>query len=386
MENWSFCDMKTEPDMCAKIVLLFVIGTRPEAIKLAPIIMEAQKYPERYKVFVCNTGQHTDMLDQTCKSIGLEFGIKLEIEDKSSLSKIASILLDKLHDISAQTTPDWIVTQGDTTSAFIGGLVGFYNKIKVAHIEAGLRSFNNMHPFPEEVHRKLLATFATSHFVPTMVSKFNLLKENINPDTIFVTGNTVIDTIRIISHNMMEYEKILFEKYANFLDRNKKIILITSHRRENHGIGLHNICAAIKKLSESKPDFQFVFPVHHNHNVQSIVRNSLNDLPNVFLLDPLDYTETIALIKNSYLILTDSGGLQEEASAFCVPVLVLRETTERIEGIECGISKIVGTNTENIISSTLEILENNEKYDLMSKQFYPYGDGFAAQKILEKLL
>ncbi|RUQ91061.1 non-hydrolyzing UDP-N-acetylglucosamine 2-epimerase [Legionella septentrionalis] len=368
--------------------LFFIIGTRPEAIKLAPVINLAKK-SKHFSVFVCNTGQHKEMLQQAFDLFDIKSDVDLNVMEKSqgNLAQISAAILSQLDSIISREKPDWILVQGDTLSAFAGGLVGFYNQVKVAHVEAGLRSFDNYHPFPEEVNRKLIATFSQLHFAPTELSKQNLLKENIPAQQIINTGNTVIDAL-LYAKNKIDTDIRISEQISDrlaFLDESKNIILLTAHRRENHQFGLQQICRAVKFLAETRKDIQFIFPVHLNPAVKNAVFGYLGTIKQVVLTEPLDYLSIVYLLNKSKLILTDSGGIQEEASTFSTPVLVMREKTERMEGIHSGFAKLVGTNSEIIIEQVNKLLDCEESYAAMCKASNPYGDGLASKRILQHL-
>jgi UDP-N-acetylglucosamine 2-epimerase (non-hydrolysing) len=367
--------------------LLVVVGTRPEAIKLAPIVRLA-KTKKDIEVLVCNTGQHKEMLEQAFKALDLNSDYDLDVMcENNTLSDVTGKVLKQVDKIIHKTKPDWLIVQGDTATAFAGGLAGFYNHVKVAHVEAGLRSGDNHNPFPEEVNRKLIAAFADVHFAPTQTSRTNLLKENIKDSHIAVVGNTVIDALKLVKQKIDTDKKTLksIKEKLKFLDEDKKLILVTSHRRENHGEGLENICKALKEISEKRKDVQIIFPVHLNPNVKKTVHGILGESKNIVLTEPLNYLSTVYLMDKSYLILTDSGGIQEEASAFSTPVLVLRKTTERMEGIKAGIAKLVGTDKNKIVKETLLLLKNEEEYLKMKRDVSPYGDGLSSQRILDEL-
>lgn len=368
--------------------LLFIIGTRPEAIKLAPVINLARCSKE-YSVIVCNTGQHREMIEQALDIFDIQCDYNLNVMKKSKgvLSKLSAYIMLELNDIIEREKPDWVLVQGDTVSAFAGGLVGFYNNCKVAHIEAGLRSHDNYHPFPEEVNRKLISTFAQLHFAPTAHAKECLMREAISPKKIINSGNTVIDALLITKTEIKGNLKLrnFLKKSLSFLDSSKKIILLTAHRRENHQNGLENICRAVNHIAEMRKDVQIIFPVHLNPKVKQTVSHHLSNGDNIILTDPLDYYSIVYLLERCYLVLTDSGGLQEEASAFSKPVLVLRNKTERMEGVLAGLSKLIGTNCNVIIEQVCSLLDNKKLYDDMSSAVSPYGAGKSAQVILDCL-
>ena len=361
--------------------ILSVFGTRPEAIKMAPVLAELNKYPEITSV-ACVTAQHREMLDQVLELFEIQPEYDLSImQPNQSLAEITARALTKLDEVLTKEQPDWVLVQGDTTTAMVGALAAFYHQIKVGHVEAGLRSFDKYQPFPEEINRKIATSISDLHFAPTEVSKQNLIREGINEANILVTGNTVIDALLQVADKPYDWDS----SPLSAIPRDKKIILVTAHRRENHGEPLHNICAALRTLAEQFSDVQIVYPVHLNPNVQKIVRASLGDIPNVTLLEPLEYLPLVHLMKQSYFVITDSGGIQEEAPGLGKPVLVLREVTERPEGVTAGTVKLVGTDTATIINEATNLLTNEATYQTMSQAVNPYGDGKASERIVEKL-
>jgi len=364
--------------------LLFIFGTRPEAIKMAPLIKAFQKEIS-FEIKICVTAQHRQMLDQVLDFFDIKPDYDLNMmKSNQSLFDITANVLKGLEKILEGYKPDLIFVQGDTTTAFVGALAGFYKKIKVAHIEAGLRSHNKYSPFPEEINRVLIGHLADYHFSPTERAKENLIKEGIK-ENIFVVGNTVIDALflglNIIKHKGEEE----YLDYFNFINFSKKIILVTGHRRESFGEPFENICNALKEIAENYKDVEIVYPVHLNPNVRKPVNRILNGIDNIYLIEPLSYPYLIWLINKSYLILTDSGGIQEEAPSLGKPVLVMREVTERVEGIEAGTAKLVGTSKDKIISEVVNLLTNKEEYDKMAKAINPYGDGKASVGIIDIL-
>lgn len=376
-----------------KIKALFVFGTRPEAIKMAPVIREMETENSRFKVVVCVTAQHREMLDQVLKIFEISPDHDLDIMRKNQdLFDVTTNALIGLKDIFKKEKPDIILVQGDTTTAFAAGLAAYYLKIPIAHIEAGLRTYNKYSPFPEEKNRHLLSVLADYHFAPTEWAKSNLLKEGIPEDRIWVTGNTVIDALMaVVRSQESEVRRETFEKYfkekwnlnLSVDSSNSKLILVTGHRRENFGEGFENICLALKEIAESRKDVIIVYPVHLNPNVQQPVRAILNGKPNIHLIDPLEYEPFVFLMSNAYLILTDSGGIQEEAPSLGKPVLVMRDTSERPEGIEAGSAKLVGTDTEKIVTETQKLLNDKMEYERMAKTINPYGDGQASKRIVK---
>ncbi len=371
--------------------VLVVFGTRPEAIKLAPVIDQLKKHNSRFETCVCVTAQHREMLDQVLKIFKIVPDYDLNImREGQDLFDITSNVLVRLRDVFKNERPDIVLVQGDTTTAFVGGLAAYYLKISIGHVEAGLRTYNKYSPFPEEKNRHLLSTLVDYHFAPTERAKSNLLKEGIPEEKIRVVGNTVIDALfSVIRNQGLQSKRKNFEDYFKnkwnlsslFGGNSRKLILITGHRRENFGIGFQNICDALKEIAEKRPDVIIVYPVHLNPNVQQPVKKILNGLPNMFLIDPLEYEPFVFLMNRSYLILTDSGGIQEEAPSLGKPVLVMRNTTERPEGIEAGSVKLVGTIKDAIVSETIELLDNTSLYRKMSRASSPYGDGRSAERI-----
>lgn len=364
--------------------ILFVFGTRPEAIKMAPIIHEAKKHEDKLDVKVCLTGQHREMLQQVMHFFQLKEDYNLDLmKPDQTLFDITADTLRSLEKVLNDFHPDLVMVQGDTTTAFSAALAGFYKKIKIAHIEAGLRSFDNYSPFPEEVNRKMVGVVTDFHFAPTSKAKQNLEKENIHKN-IFVVGNTVIDAL------LWGVEKVRtdagYNSFFNYLNLEKRIVLITAHRRESFGKPFENICNAIATLATNYPDVQFVYPVHLNPNVQKIVNEKLSGFKNIFLIAPLSYPNLIWLMDKSYFVITDSGGIQEEAPTLGKPVLVMREVTEREEGISAGTALLTGTSKERIIEESTKLLEDAKAYVKMSQAVNPYGTGDSAKKIVDILL
>lgn len=361
--------------------LLFIFGTRPEAIKMAPLIKKAAASPY-FSPIVCVTAQHREMLDQVLDFFGIVPDYDLDLmEPNQDLLNLTSKGVSSLSKIVGDVKPDLIVVQGDTTTTFIGALVGFHKKIGVVHIEAGLRSGNNHSPFPEEINRKLTGQLAAYHFAPTMLSTDSLYKENIK-EHVYTVGNTVIDALFLGLDIIKAGNEQVYNEYFKFLDVDKKIILITGHRRESFGAKLENVCHAIRILATKYPDVQFVYPVHPNPHVRESVTKELAGTGNVFLIEPLDYSHMLWLMEKSYIIITDSGGIQEEAPSLGKPVLVTREVTERMEGVEAGTAKLVGSNTNLIVHEVETLLTNKKVYNTMSEAHNPYGDGRAAEYIL----
>ena len=358
--------------------ILFIFGTRPEAIKLAPVIKE---FKTDFDIKICVTGQHKHMLDQVLDFFKISPDYNLNVmKENQSLFDVTSKILKGLEGILDRENPDLIFVQGDTTTAFIGALAGFYKKVKIAHVEAGLRSHQKYSPFPEEINRVLVGHLADYHFAPTEKAKQNLEKEGIE-NNIWIVGNTVIDALFLGLDIIKQYGEEKFYNYFSFVDFSKRIILVTGHRRESFGKPFENICYALKEIANNFEDVEIIYPVHLNPNVREPVNRILKYQKNIHLIEPLPYSYLIWLMNKSYLVLTDSGGIQEEAPGLGKPVLVMRNVTERIEGIEAGTAKLVGTEKEKIISNLSILLENEEEYDKMAKAINPYGDGRSSQKI-----
>jgi UDP-N-acetylglucosamine 2-epimerase (non-hydrolysing) len=370
--------------------ILTIFGTRPEAIKMAPLIKAFEK-EKSIDSKVCVTAQHREMLDQVLELFEIKPDYDLNImKSGQDLYDITSNVLLGLKNVLKEFKPDIVLVHGDTTTTFAASLAAFYQKIKIGHVEAGLRTWNIYSPWPEEANRELTSILTNYHFAPTNIAKENLLKEGKKEENIIVTGNTVIDALFLALNKIENDEKLknkilkkIYEYYP--LKENKKLILVTGHRRENFGKGFLNICAALKEIAINNPDIDIVYPVHLNPNVQKPVREILSNINNVYLIDPLPYQEFIYLMKKAYFIITDSGGIQEEAPSLGKPVLVTRETTERPEAIKAGTVKLVGTDKEKIIKETQRLINNKEVYKKMAKAHNPYGDGKACERILNFL-
>ncbi len=363
-----------------RIRVLSVFGTRPEAIKMAPVVMELEKNSNDFEDIVCITAQHRQMLDQVLSLFKITPDYDLNImKHNQDLWSLTSDILLQMKEIFEKTKPHIVLVHGDTTTALATSLSAFYAKIPIGHVEAGLRTFNKHYPFPEELNRVVADSVASLYFAPTQKSVDNLLKENIPENKIYLTGNTVIDALL---HTVNNNE---FDLSALNIDKNLKTILLTSHRRENFGEPLENICKAAKLLVEKNPDIQVIYPVHLNPNVRKTVYGMLEGIDRIKLIDPLDYAPFASLMKHSYIILTDSGGVQEEAPSLGKPVFVLRDETERPEAVEYGTVKLVGSNTEKIVNSVQELLDSKEKYEQMASATNPYGDGHATSRIIQAL-
>jgi UDP-N-acetylglucosamine 2-epimerase (non-hydrolysing) len=359
--------------------ILVVLGTRPEAIKLAPVILELRKNPE-YKVLVCNTEQQKELSNQTLGFFGIDADFKLDVmRPNQTLAGVQSRILTALSDVFANNKIDATIVQGDTMTVFCGALVSFYNRVPVFHVEAGLRSYDLFEPFPEEAMRQMTSRITDLHFAPTQLAYDSLIKEDIKKDKIFLTGNTVIDALSCLSDETMTNAKTALENRG--IKLNDKLVLVTAHRRENHGERLDRILYAITTLTQKYSDHQFVLPVHPNPNVHDKVYAALSKLPNVILTEPLDYPELVCLMKNTKMVLTDSGGIQEEAPTFGNPVLVMRYETERTEGVTAGFAKLVGADVDKILSECDAVLSRDKSETRLDGSKNPYGDGHAAQKI-----
>ncbi|MED1489608.1 non-hydrolyzing UDP-N-acetylglucosamine 2-epimerase [Bacillus smithii] len=363
--------------MSAPIKVMTIFGTRPEAIKMAPLVLELEKYPEDFETIVTVTAQHRQMLDQVLDIFGIEPDYDLNImKDRQTLTDVTTKGLEGLDKVMKEVKPDIVLVHGDTTTTFIASLAAFYNQIAVGHVEAGLRTWNKYSPFPEEMNRQLTGVLADIHFAPTAKAEANLIQENKKKDTIFVTGNTAIDALKTTVKS--DYQHEILTKVGN-----DRLILLTAHRRENLGEPMRNMFRAIKRIVEELNDVQVVYPVHLNPAVREIAGEILGDNERIHLIEPLDVIDFHNFAARAHLILTDSGGVQEEAPSLGVPVLVLRDTTERPEGIEAGTLKLAGVEEERIYRLTKELLTNPQEYEKMAKAVNPYGDGEASRRIAE---
>ena len=378
-----------------KVMLVF--GTRPEAIKMAPLVKEFQKYSNKFKTIVCVTGQHREMLDQVLRifEINPDYDLNIMKQGQDLYDVTARVLLG-MRDVLKEVKPDVMLVHGDTTTSTAAALAAFYQQIPVGHVEAGLRTHNIYSPWPEEMNRQLTGRIATYHFAPTPLSRQNLLVENVKPEQIIVTGNTVIDALYMVINKIKsdkaldkELEKVLLHSGydVNRLSNDKKMVLITGHRRENFGEGFISMCRAIQALTQKYPDVDFVYPMHLNPNVRKPIHEvfgeDLSNLGNMFFIEPLEYLSFVYLMEKSTIVLTDSGGIQEEAPGLGKPVLVMRDTTERPEALEAGTVKLVGTDFDKIVGEVSELLTNQEYYERMSKAVNPYGDGRASERIVK---
>ena len=379
--------------------VMLVFGTRPEAIKMAPLVKEFQKHPETFKTIVCVTGQHRQMLDQVLQLFEITPDYDLNImKQGQDLYDVTARVLTGMRDVLKEAQPDVVLVHGDTTTSTAAALAAFYQQIPVGHVEAGLRTHNIYSPWPEEMNRQITGRIATYNFAPTPLSKANLLREAVAEESITVTGNTVIDALYWVVNKIKEDKALNSELQAllaqagydvNRLADGKKLVLITGHRRENFGDGFISMCTAIKDLTLKYPDVDFVYPMHLNPNVRKPIHEvfgeDLSNLGNMFFIEPLEYLSFVYLMEKSTIVLTDSGGIQEEAPGLGKPVLVMRDTTERPEALEAGTVKLVGTNYDKIVAEVSVLLDDQVHYDAMSKAVNPYGDGLACGRIVEAL-
>ena len=370
--------------MKKKIKVMTVFGTRPEAIKMAPIVLELARHPEEITPIVAVTAQHRDMLDQVLHLFDIRPDYDLDIMAAGqTLFDITSRAMLGLDKVLTEAKPDIVLVHGDTTTTFAGALAAYYHQTTVGHVEAGLRTHNKFSPFPEEMNRKLTGSLADLHFAPTSTAQQNLLTEAIAPENIFVTGNTVIDALHQTVREDFAFEDELLRRIDY---KNKRIVLVTTHRRENLGEPMRHVYKALRRLTEEFADVEVVFPVHKNPKVREVVREELGGLSKVHLIDPLDYEPFANLMHRSYLILTDSGGVQEEAPALGKPVLVLRDTTERPEAVTAGTVKLIGTDCERVYAEARQLLSDKKEYSRMAESCNPYGDGKASGRIIQAIL
>ncbi|HOK53584.1 MAG TPA: UDP-N-acetylglucosamine 2-epimerase (non-hydrolyzing) [Armatimonadota bacterium] len=363
--------------------VLAVFGTRPDAIKMAPVVLEFMKHPDKVRLVVAVTGQHREMLDQVLAAFEIKPDYDLaKMRDRQSLAGMTSRALEGLDPVIDEVKPDILLAQGDTTTTFVASLASFYHKVAFGHVEAGLRTDNKYNPFPEEMNRRLTAVLADLHFAPTTAAKDNLLAQGVPADRIFVTGNTVIDALLHVAAKDYVFED---ERLQKAVSSGRKLILVTSHRRENWGEPMREICKAVKELVLAHPDVEVVFSLHKNPIVREVIVPELDSFERINLIEPPDYVPFVHLMKASHLILTDSGGVQEEGPALGKPVLVLRTTTERPEGVEAGNAKLVGTDRQKIVQEAGKLLLDSSEYDAMAKVANPYGDGFASERIVDAI-
>ena len=365
------------------IKILLVFGTRPEAIKMAPLVKTFQKYPELFEVRVCITAQHRKMLDQVLEFFNIIPDYDLDLmKPKQNLYDLTADIISSMKPVLEEYQPKYVFVHGDTTTTMAGSIASFYSGAKVCHVEAGLRTHNKWSPFPEEINRQITGRVCDYHFAPTTISKQNLLLENIKEKNILVTGNTVIDTLTESVEKVNKKPSALIEKLSQTLG-DKELILVTGHRRENHGAGFIRICEALKEIALDDSNRLIVYPVHLNPKVQEPVNRILSDISNVILIDPLAYPDFIWMMNRAKLIITDSGGIQEEAPSLGKPVLVMRDTTERPEAVEAGTAILVGTNKNMIVKEALDLLNNTSRFETMSRLHNPYGDGKACERIVD---
>ena len=376
--------------------ILLVFGTRPEAIKMAPLVLALKRQKSRFRTLVCVTGQQRQMLDQVLRVFDIEPDYDLDImKPNQDLYDVTSAVLTGMREVLREVRPDLVLVHGDTTTSTSAALAAFYQRVRVGHVEAGLRTGDIYSPWPEEMNRQLTGRLASLHLAPTESARLNLLREGVDEKQIVVTGNTVIDALMIAVDRLRRDERWLADTESRILQagydlrrltKGRRMILITGHRRENFGDGFLSICRAIRRLSERYEDVDWVYPVHLNPNVRKPVYELLGDgLDNVFLIEPLQYLEFVLMMERSYLVLTDSGGVQEEAPSLGKPVLVMRDTTERPEAVEAGTVVLVGTDEEKIVAQTATLLSGGDDYERMSKALNPYGDGKACERIVNKL-
>ena len=367
-----------------KLKLMTIFGTRPEAIKMCPLVLEMGKYPDYIEPIVAVTAQHREMLDQVLELFNIKPDYDLNImASGQTLYDITTRALTGLKEVIEEAKPDMVLVHGDTTTTFAGALAAFYAQVPVGHVEAGLRTGNKYSPYPEEMNRKLTGSIADMHFAPTSTSKANLLKENVNPETILVTGNTVIDALETTVKADYEFADAEFNK---IFARGNRLILMTTHRRENLGEPMRNVYKALRKVLETHADVEAIFPVHKNPKVREIVEEELGGLARVHLIEPMDYEPFANLMGKVDIVLTDSGGIQEEAPALGKPVLVLRDTTERPEAVEAGTVKLIGTEYEDVLRETNLLLDDSAHYKKMAEAANPYGDGKACERIIKAIL
>ena len=377
--------------MKEKIKVLVCFGTRPEGIKMAPLIKEIQSNSDDMKLFICSTGQHKEMLKQVIDFFGIKPDIELNLmTSDQTLGKLSSKIIDSMENVFNEIKPDIVLVQGDTATAFLTAFMAFYQKIKIGHVEAGLRTYNKFNPFPEEINRQLLSRITDLHFAPTENACKNLEREGFEKNSIILAGNTIVDAlkwgIKKISDKDFLNKSENINTLRKLIDFGKKIILVTMHRRESFGEEIKNVCEALKFISNKYDDIEIVYPVHLNPNVAGPVNEILSGMKNIKLIKPLNYETFLWLMSKSYFIITDSGGVQEEAPTLKKPVLVIRDFTERTESVDLGLSKLVGTKTQNIIDNVSLLIESKEDYEAMITNKNPYGDGKASKRIVSAIL
>lgn len=369
--------------MIKKVLVLF--GTRPEAIKLAPVIMALKKQHKKIQCIICSTGQHQTMVEQVLPVFDIKIDLQLNaMRGNKNLAILTSTLFKDIDQLLEEVQPDWILVQGDTTSAYVGAMCAYYRKIKIGHVEAGLRTYDRWSPFPEEINRQFISGIADVHFTPTSLATKNVKKECKARATIVETGNTVVDALDYVTRRLKKTPAQHFENLKPLTG--KKMILVTCHRRESFGEGLENICKALLQVAAARKDIQIIFPVHLNPNVKLIVEKLLNTTGNIKLIPPQPYLQMIYLMQKSYLILSDSGGIQEEAPSFKKPLIILRNTTERPEVLKAGCAILAGTDINTIVKQTLKLLNDKKYYNSFIKRKNPFGDGKAAGRIIDHLI
>ncbi|HEY4690059.1 MAG TPA: UDP-N-acetylglucosamine 2-epimerase (non-hydrolyzing) [Anaerolineae bacterium] len=364
--------------------VMSVVGTRPEAVKMAPVIKELERHPDAIAPVVCTTAQHREMLDQVLSLFGIAVDYDLDLmRPDQSLPQLTARILTALDDVIVREQPDWVLVQGDTTTVMVASLVAFYRRAKVGHVEAGLRTDDRSQPFPEEINRRIADMLSDLYFAPTENNRERLLREGVSPQAIVVTGNTVVDALLMMARRVSE--RPLDGRFGQI--DGKRLILVTAHRRENFGTPLTHICGALRTIAERyRDDVHIVYPVHFNPNIYHPVHQMLGGIPNISLVEPVDYATLVSLLSQAYLVLTDSGGLQEESPSLHKPVLVLREVTERSEVIALGAARLVGANYDAIVRETVRLLEDPVAYHRMASVENPYGDGRASQRIVQAIL
>ena len=366
--------------------VMVMAGTRPEAIKVAPVVRELQKHSELTTV-LCNTGQHKEMIQQAFDDFGIQPDLHLDVmQQGQTLASLSSRLFEKVDQVLTEQTPDWVLVQGDTTTVMASAMCAFYRDIRVGHIEAGLRSFNKWAPFPEEVNRQTVSKIADLHFAPTKMAYANLIREGVDPEDALVTGNTVIDALQWMQKEIEGQQHLLDARVVHAQEKGHRIILVTGHRRENLGDGFIEICNAVRRLADAYKDVTFVYPVHLNPQVQKPVIEILGGHPRIILTTPFSYKPFIAHLSAAHFVLTDSGGIQEEAPALGKPVLVMRDVTERPEGVKAGVSRLVGPHADAIVKAASKLLDDQNAYHSMAHAENPYGDGRASERIVNALL
>ncbi|MFH1445972.1 MAG: UDP-N-acetylglucosamine 2-epimerase (non-hydrolyzing) [Chloroflexota bacterium] len=370
-----------------KLRVLTIFGTRPEAVKMAPVVHELSRHPE-IDAQVCVTAQHRQMLDQVLEVFDIHPDIDLNLmKPDQSLAQLSAQLFINLDPVLSDLKPDWILIQGDTTTVTVASILGYYHQLRIGHVEAGLRSFDKWQPFPEEINRRIAGVVSDLHFAPTEGNRSNLIKEGVPPEMIVVTGNPVIDALQEITSRPTPAKVNQMLSQFDIGNGKKRLVMITAHRRENFGQPILDICSALRKLAKSySQDTVFIYPVHLNPNIQKPVYQQLSGLSNLHLIPPLDYLPMVHLMKQACLMLTDSGGLQEEAPALGIPTLVLRNTTERPEGVEAGTLKLVGSDPKVILSEARRLLDDPQAHAAMANAVNPYGDGHAAERIVQTLI